>query len=199
MQPNTAPGPAPRKVRTCEVCGLPLYSGTDTRCKRCMDASAVQQPDAMPVRSPIMAKPDDRYAIPNPEPEYDGIPDAELPVYLGHSDHLGYDVLGRNAEHNPSDGAYKTWARVVLVWAVVTFLLTAVLIWKHHFILAVILAAAGAVILGFCTPNRYMQEEFDANEWFTHRVSRVFIVGAFVGLPAFALGQLAGWLLGKLF
>ena len=188
----------PTRARTCEICGALLHSGTDTRCQRCLNAPKISVPSSMPQRSPIMAKPDTRYELPDPRAEYDGIADADLPVYQGHADHLGYDAIGRNAEHNPSDAAYKTWAKIVGIWAAVTAVLTAILVWKHHFILAVVLAAAGAVILGFCTPNRYMQEEFDANEWFTHRFSRVAIVALFVGLPAFAVGQLIGWLLGKI-
>ena len=192
----------PTRVRTCEVCGVPLYSGTDTRCKRCMAseaAAAVQNDPRIPDRGPILAKPDERNAIRNVRQEYDGIPDPELPSYVPDPDHRGFTAVGPNGQNNPSNAAYKTWAKVVGVWAAVTLILTTVLIWKHHFIAAVVWAAAGAVILGFCTPNRYMQEEFDAEEWFTHRASRVIILGMFVGLPVFAAGQLLGWILGKIF
>lgn len=186
-------------MKTCEICGTLLFNETDTRCARCLNAGKVQTTDNMPGRSPIMAKPDSRYAIRNPRPEYDGIPDPELPSYQGHADHLGFDAIGVNSQNNPSNPAYKVWTRVAIGWAILTTVLTAVLIWKHHMLSAMIWIIVSAVILGFCTPNRYMQEEYLPDEFLTHRLSRAAILIFIGGVPAFFIGWLAGWILGKIF
>ena len=187
------------KLKTCEICGCPLYLGSDTRCQRCLDAPKVKVPGSFPERSPIMAKPDPRYALRNERAEYDGIPDPDLPVYQGHPDHHGFDAIGTNSQNNPSNPAYRVWTRIAVGWAIFTAVLTAVLIWKHHMLAAMIWIIVSAVILGFCTPNRYMQEEFLPDEFLTHRLSRAAILIFIGGVPAFFTGWLAGWILGKIF
>ena len=68
------------------------------------------------------------------------------------------------------------------------------LIWKKHFLLTVIIIAVTGTVLGFCTPNRYMQEEFSPDDFLTHRLSRAGILLLAGGLPALV----AGWLLSLL-
>ena len=182
-------------MKTCEICGTLLFNETDTRCARCLNAGKVKTTDSMPGRSPIMAKPDTRYAIRNPRPEYDGIPDPDLPSYQGHPDHLGFDAIGRNSQNNPSNPAYRTWARVAVVWIVISLFVSVFCAWKQHLLWAIIWIAVSVLILGFCTPNRYIQEEFLPDEFITHRLSRAAILLLVGGAPAFFIGWLIGFLI----
>ena len=182
----------------CEICDAPLFSKTETRCQRCLNPPKIAKPAGMPDRSPIMAKPDTRYAIPDARPEYDGVPDEDLPSYVPDPDHRGFTAVGRNGGNNPSTPAYKIWAKVVIAWGIVSAIVTALCLWKGHYVPECILLIGGAVILGFCSPNRYLQESFLPEEWFTHRMSRVLIIALAVGLPAALIGWLAAWILGKI-
>ncbi|MCR5305410.1 MAG: hypothetical protein K6E36_02780 [Oscillospiraceae bacterium] len=192
------------KLKTCEICGCPLYLGSDTRCQRCLDAPKVKVPGSFPERSPIMAKPDPRYSLRNERQVYDGIPDPELPVYYGHPDYYrhpdagGFERVGTAARYNPSDAAYKVWLRFAYIWAGVTFVLTMLLAWRHHLLIAAVWTAVTALILGFCTPSRYMQEEFVPEQFLTHRLARAVLLLLIGGVPAFFTGWLFGFLLGKI-
>ena len=185
-------------MKTCEICGTLLFNETDTRCARCLNAGKVRPSGTMPDRSPIMAKPDTRYAIPEERPEYDGIPDPELPYDFGRPGRRAFLRSGTYTRYNPSDAAYKVWLRAAFIWAGVTLVLTLLCAWRHHLLIAAIWTAVTALILGFCTPNRYMQEELLPERFLAHRLSRSAILLLAGGLPAFLTGWLLGWLLGKI-
>lgn len=192
--------PKAHTQRHCEVCGAPIFTELDTRCQNCLNAPRVKTPDSMPQRVPLMAKPDTRYSLPNPRQEYDGVPDPDLPVYVSNPRRLGFSAAARSSgSRNPSDPAYRTWTRAAVAWGIICAVVAALLLWRHHWLITAVLIAVTALILGFCSPNRYMQEEFLPEQFLTHRMSRALILFFAGGVPAYVIGWLVSLLLRRLF
>ena len=147
-------------MKTCEICGTLLFNETDIRCARCLNAGKVRPSGTMPDRSPIMAKPDTRYAIPEERPEYDGIPDPELPYDFGRPGRRAFLRSGTYTRYNPSDAAYKVWLRAAFIWAGVTLVLTLLCAWRHHLLIAAIWTAVTALILGFAHRTAICRRSF---------------------------------------
>ena len=113
---------------------------------------------------------------------------------------MGFSSVSRyGGSRNPSSRDYRTWTRAAVVWGVICAVVAALLLWKHHWLAAAVIIAVTALILGFCSPNRYMQEEFLPEEFFTHRMSRALILFFAGGVPAYLIGWLVSLLLRRLF